>query len=70
MKVSEKLTDKAFELFMVEVEYMINLHINACEEDLVKLARINMHERLDAYILMYTNLVINDLKEGGVITSN
>jgi len=70
MKVSEEMTDTAYELFMTEVEYMINLHVNTCEDDLVKLARINMHDRLDEYILMYTNLVINDLKEGGIITSN
>jgi len=70
MKVSEELTDSAYEIFMHEVEYMINLHVNTCEDDLIKLARANMHERLDEYILMYTNLIINDLKEGGVITSN
>jgi len=70
MNVSEKTTDSAYEAFMAEVEFMINLHVNSCDEDLIKVARVNMYERLDKYILMYTNLVINDLKEEGVIVSN
>jgi len=70
MSISKELTDTAFEAFMLEVEFIINLHVNTCEEDLVKLARINMHDRLDEYILLYTNLVINDLTEEGAITLN
>ena len=70
MSISEESTDTAFQVFMLEVEFMINLHVNTCEDDLISKARINMHERLNEYILLYTNLVINDLKEEGVITSN
>jgi len=70
MSISKELTDTAFEAFMLEVEFIINLHVNTCEEDLVKLARINMHDRLNEYILLYTNLVINDLTEEGAITLN
>ena len=70
MNVSEETTDSAYAEFITEIEFMINLHVNSCDEDLIKVARVNMYERLDKYILMYTNLVINDLKEEGVIVSN
>jgi len=70
MDINEETTDAAFEEFMVEVEYSINLHVNTCDEHLIVLAKKNMHEKLDEYILMYTNLVLKDLEEGGVITLN
>jgi len=70
MDITEKSTDAAFEEFMVEVEYTINLHVNTCEDSLINLAKANMHGKLNEYILMYTNLILNDLKETGKITLN
>jgi len=68
--ISDEAAEKLFEEFIINVEYIINLHLNACDPSMVTMAEKNMHEKLNEYIMTYTNLVINDLKEEGSIVSN
>ena len=68
--ISDEAAELLFEEFIVNVEYIINLHLNACDDSMVAMAEKNMHEKLNEYIMTYTNLVINDLKKEGSIVSN
>jgi hydrogenase maturation factor len=68
MEIDNDAAEDSFQEFITEVEYVINLNINSCDEQLVDLAKINMHDTLDKYILMHTNLVIQSMAEDGEIT--
>ena len=68
MEIDNDATEDSFQEFITEVEYVINLNVNSCDEQLVDLAKINMHDTLDKYILMHTNLVIQSMAEDGEIT--
>ena len=68
MNVDDDSAESSFEEFITEVEYVINLNVNSCDEQLVDLAKQNMHDTLDKYVLMHTNLVIQDMAEDGEIT--
>jgi len=69
IEITDDETESAFQEFIDEVEFIINLNVNSCDEKLVTLAKINMQESLDKYIMMHTNLVVNQLKEDGIIVS-